>query len=166
MLALIGVAACSPTFNWRELRPEDTPLEALMPCKPESATRPVPLLGAPIQLHMYSCETGGLTFAIAWAELAEAGQVRAALSQWQTASLAAIQVKPTDSERHENWAVKVAGAAEVQGVKAQGIDHLGQKLHSQMAYFWKDRKIYQAAIYGAKVDSTVSATFFDGLELP
>jgi hypothetical protein len=166
MLAVIGVAACSPTFNWRELRPESAPLEALMPCKPESATRPVPLLGAPIPLHMYSCEAGGLTFAIAWAELAEAEQVGAALNQWQAASLAAIQIKPTDRERYEPWAVKVAGAAGAQGVKAQGLDHRGQMLLSQMAYFGKDRKIYQAAIYGDKIDDTVSGTFFEGLVLP
>ena len=166
VLAVLGASACSPTFNWRELRPQGTPLEALMPCKPESATRPVPLLGTPVPLHMHSCDAGGLTFAVAWAELAEASQAQEALQQWQSASLAAIRVQPGGAGRDENWPASVAGVAAAQGVSAQGTDHQGKDLRSKAVYFEKDGKIYQAAIYGARIDEAVSATFFEGLVLP
>lgn len=166
VLAVVGGMACSPTFNWRELRPEGTPLEALMPCKPESASRPVPLLGTPVELHMHSCETGGLTFAIAWAGLADAAPAQEALAAWQAASLAAIRVDPGDAAAWETWSVQVPGATRTQGVKARGSDHLGQPLQATMAYFEKDRKIYQAAIFGARIDDAVRVAFFEGLVLP
>ncbi len=166
VLAVFGSVACSPTFNWRELRPEGTPLEALMPCKPESASRPVPLLGSPVELHMHSCEAGGLTFAIAWAGLADATQASEALASWQAASLAAIRVDPGDAAASGAWAVKVTGATHAQGVKARGSDHQGQPLQATMVYFEKDRRIYQAAIFGARIDDAVGTAFFEGLVLP
>ena len=137
-----------------------------MPCKPESASRPVPLLGTPVELHMHSCETGGLTFAIGWAGLADAAQAQEALASWQAASLAAIRVDSGDAAAFETWLVKVPGATHAQGVKARGSDHLGQPLQATMAYFEKDRKIYQAAIYGPRIDDAVGVAFFEGLALP
>lgn len=166
LLAVGGCVACSPTFNWRTLQPEGTPLEALMPCKPESASRMVPLVGTPVELHMHSCDTGGLTFAIAWAELADAAQTPAALASWQAASLAAIRVDATDPSAFEAWPVKVSGASMVQGVQARGSGHQGQAVQAHMAFFEKDRKIYQAAIYGARIDGAAQVAFFEGLVLP
>ena len=36
-----ALLACSPTFNWREVRLESTGLKAMFPCKPDHATRNV-----------------------------------------------------------------------------------------------------------------------------
>lgn len=165
--ALVGAAlllsACSPTFNWRELRPEGVPLLALMPCKPETAVRPVPLLGQPTELHMHSCETSGLTFAIAWADLTDASPAHTALTQWKTASLASIRVAPDAGEALD---LKLAGAGEFLSVQAQGTDHQSQALQMQALYFSHGGKVYQAAIYGAKIAEAVGDTFFEGLRLP
>ena len=158
-----ALAACSPTFNWRDLRPEGAPLQALMPCKPETATRAVPMLGQPTDLHMYSCETGGLTFALAWAEIGDAARVGEALAQWQAASLAAIKVAPDQATA---WGPSIAGASLAQGVNAQGSNHQGQAWLTQAAYFAQGSKVYQAAIYGPKIPSEAQATFFEGLSLP
>lgn len=161
--AALLLGACSPTYNWRELRPEGASLAALMPCKPETATRPVPLLGQPTELHMYSCETAGLTFAIAWAQLNDTSQVRTALMQWQTASLASIRVAPDGGQELD---LKLAGAGELLGVQAQGSDHQGLALHMQTLYFSRGSKVYQAAIYGPKIDDEAWMTFIEGLRLP
>jgi hypothetical protein len=160
VLAAWGVAACSPTFNWRELRLDGAPLQALLPCKPESANRSVPMLGQPTELHMHSCEAGGLTFAVAWAELADAGRVGEALDQWQSASLAAIRVAP---DAGQPWTAQIAGASTVRGLNAQGSDHQGRALQSRVAYFAQGNKVYQAAIYGPKIPTEAGSTFFDGL---
>jgi len=37
MTAMALLAACSPTLNWREVRPEGTRLALLLPCKPDKA---------------------------------------------------------------------------------------------------------------------------------
>lgn len=159
---LLALAGCSPTLNWRELRLDGAPLLALLPCKPETATRPVPMLGQPTELHMHSCEAGGLTFAVAWAELSDASRAAEALDQWQAASLASIRVAPGSAQA---WDIKLTGATAQRGVRAQGSDHQGQALQSQTAYFSQGNKVFQAAIYGPKISSEASTAFFDGLSL-
>jgi hypothetical protein len=157
------LGACSPTFNWRELRLDGAPMVALMPCRPESAVRPVPMLGQPTELHMHSCEAGGLTFALAWAKLDDAAKAPEALAQWQAASLASIRVVPGASS---DWSAVVPRADQTQGVKATGTDHQGQALRSQTVYFSQGRWIYQAAIYGPTVPDQAEEAFLDGLSLP
>lgn len=163
------LAACSPTFNWRELRPEGTPLQALMPCKPETATRALPLDGgAPTDLHMFSCSTGGLTFALAWVDLGDAARVPAALNGWRRASLSAVRVDPSRAdEPAAQWSAAVPGAVRTQGLAMQGTDHQGRPVQMRALHFVRGAQVYQAAIYGPGLDDvSVTTTFFDGLRLP
>jgi hypothetical protein len=166
--AWLVLSACTPTFNWRELRPEGTSLQALMPCKPESATRPVPLDGgAPIELHMHSCDTGGLTFAVAWAELGDAARVPAALAGWRRASLGAVRVDPTRADDPATaWSATVPGATQARGLGVQGQDHLGQPVQVRAVHFARGTQVYQAAVYGAALRDEVTTPFFEGLQLP
>jgi hypothetical protein len=166
LAALLSLGACSPTFNWRELRLDGTPLQALMPCKPESATRTVPLAGTPTQLHMRGCEAGGLRFAVAWADVGDAAQVPVALASWRSASLQAIRVVPPPfDDPSAQWGVTVAGAPAAQGVSAQGQDPQGQPVQTRAAYFAQGTQVYQAAVYGAKLPDEAVDSFFAGLRL-
>jgi len=166
LAALLALGACSPTFNWRELRLDGTPLMALMPCKPESATRAVPLAGTPTELHMHSCEAGGLRFALAWADVGAAAQVPVALKAWRAASLQSIRVAPTSADDPSTpWAVTVAGAPEVQALSAQGRDPQGQPVQTRAAYFAQGTQVYQAAVYGPKLPDEAVDAFFAGLRL-
>ena len=36
LAAGLALAGCSPAFNWREVRPENTHLQVLLPCNPYS----------------------------------------------------------------------------------------------------------------------------------
>ena len=165
-LSLLTLSACYPTFNWRELRPEGTPLQALLPCKPETAERTVPLGGVPTVLHMHSCKASGLTFAVAWANVSDGAAVPATLSDWQRASLAAIRVDPAlHTDPAHRWTATVAGASLVQGITAQGTDPQGQPVQARVVYFARGAQVFQAAVYGA-ASNEVSTTFFDGLKLP
>lgn len=159
---LLTLPGCSPTFNWRELRVDGTPLLALMPCKPESASRPVPLGGTsapPTELHMHSCEAAGLRFAVAWADVGQAAQVPPALAAWRTASLLAIRATGTD------WPVKVAGADAVQGVQAQGSNPQGQPVQTRAGYFARGTQVFQVAVYGQPLPDEALDAFFGGLQL-
>ena len=159
---LLLASACSPTFNWREWRVDGTPLLALLPCKPESATRPVPLGGAgaaPAELHMHSCEAGELRFAVAWADVGQPAQVAPALAAWRGASLQAIRASGAD------WGVKLAGADEVQGVIAQGTDPQGRAVQTRAVYFARGTQVFQAAVYGARLTDEPLDAFFAGLQL-
>ncbi|MBW0169136.1 MAG: hypothetical protein KXJ61_02815 [Hydrogenophaga sp.] len=162
------LSACNPTFNWRELRPEGSPLQALMPCKPESAARPVPLDGrAPVELHMHSCDAGGLTFAVAWAELDDEARVSGALTGWRRASLAAVRLDPSrGDDPTTRWNAAVPGATQAQGLMAQGSDHQGRAVQVRAVHFARGAQVFQAAVYGQGMSDEVTATFFEGLKLP
>jgi len=164
LATLLALGACSPTFNWRELRLDGVPLRALMPCKPERATRVVPLTHKPTELHMHSCEAGGLRFAVAWADVGSAAQVPSALAAWRSASLQSIRMAPTPLDAAaQRWAVAVAGAPGVQGVQAQGQDPQGQVVHTRAAYFALGTLVVQAAVYGPSLPDEALEPFFAGL---
>ncbi len=167
LAALCCVAACSPTFNWREWPVQGTPLKAMMPCKPDAATRQVPMLGAtPVALHMLSCETGGQRFALAWADVGQAAQVPAALSAWRSASLQSLKLAGRTAEDPAlAWTVKVAGDPKAQGMQVKGLDAKGQAVDSRTAYFSRGSQVYQAAVYGARLDAQAVEAFFGGLVL-
>ena len=84
---LLGLAACNPTFNWREIRAERMGLHAMFPCKPDTGSRTVPIAGREVELHVLGCDTGGATFAVLSGDVdpLSAGEV---LAQWQRATLA------------------------------------------------------------------------------
>lgn len=168
LLAWLALTACNPTFNWRELRPEGTPLLAMMPCKPESATRPVPLDGGvPTDLHMHSCDTGGLTFAVAWAEPGDAARVPRALEGWRRATLAAVQIDPARVDDPAiQWSAAVPGATQAAGLTATGRNHQGQPVQMRALHFARGTQVYQAAVYGPALGDEITGVFFEGLKLP
>jgi hypothetical protein len=160
---LLSVSACSPTFNWRELRVDGTPLRALMPCKPERATRAVPLLAAPaepVALHMHSCEAGGLRFAVAWADVGQPAQVTPALAAWRQAGLQAIRA--VEAAAADN-PMRLPGADVVQPLQAQGTDPQGQAVQTRAVYFAQGGQVYQAAVYGPRLPDEAVDAFFAGL---
>lgn len=165
-LAAAGLllAACNPTFNWREVRPDHTALSLLLPCKPDKATRSVPLGGQATDLAMLGCETDGATFAVAVATLPDVSQVPVALAGWRMATLANIKAPGV------GYAVqfKVPGAAPQPPtvlVHAEGRRTDGSAVQSQAVYFAHGRQVFQAVIYADRISPQVSETFFSSLKL-
>lgn len=164
---LLTLSACSPAYNWRDLQPAGTPLQALMPCKPEVAERTVPLAGVPTLMHMHSCEAGGQTFAVAWADAAAEKRVPEVLTGWRAGSLAAIRANPaTAADANTEWSVVVPGAQMLQGLRATGLDPQGETTQVRAAYFSKGTLVFQAAIYGPALPDEALTPFFEGLRLP
>lgn len=161
----LAFGACSPTFNWRDWPLEGTPLRATMPCKPESASREVPLGSGPVVLHMASCETGGTRFALAWADVGAVAQVPQALSAWRAASLQSLRVAAQPGDPALVWPVRLSGIPEATGLRLQGRDHLGQPVQASQVYFAKGALVFQAAVYGQRPDEEASEAFFGGLRL-
>jgi len=159
----LGLAACTPTFNWRQWRQDGTPLVALMPCKPDQASRPIPLAGAPVELHMASCETGGLTYALSWAEAGDAARAAELWTQWPRAALASVR---STEAMAQPWHVVIKGVEQVKALQASGQDVKGSATTMRAVWFARGTQVYQAAIYGPSIREDASTPFFDGLSLP
>jgi hypothetical protein len=159
------LAACNPALNWREVRPDNTALTALLPCKPDKASKTVPLGGKPTELAMLGCEAGGATFAIAVADIGDAAKVDAVLAGWQAATLQNMQA-PGPGAPLMISALKVPGASSPpQLVTAQGKQADGRPVASRAAYFAHGTKVFQAVIYAPRLDEEAAETFFSGLKL-
>jgi hypothetical protein len=164
-LLLALLTACSPTFNWREARPDGTGLSLLLPCKPDRAQRSVPLGGQATDLALLGCDAGGATFAVAVATVdtaTEAGQVAAVLAGWQAATLANIKA----AGAAQAAPLKLPGAALQPPpvlVRATGQRTDGRAVQSQAAYFAQGRQVFQAVIYADQIAPEVADTFFSNL---
>jgi len=159
--ALTALAACNPTFNWRDVRPDGTALSLLMPCKPDKAQKTVPLGGQPTELMLLSCDAGGATFAVAVADVKDTSRIAGTLLQWQSATLANMKT----ALARPGTEVKVPGLANGGViVKATGQRANGQAVSSQAAYFAQGSQVFQAVIYADNISPDVADTFFSGLK--
>jgi hypothetical protein len=77
----LWLVACTPAFNWRDVAFEGLPVAALLPCKPDRATRTVPLAGAQRQMVMAGCQAGGAMFTVAVVTVTDSGQAAQVLSE-------------------------------------------------------------------------------------
>ena len=167
VLGALALAACSPAFNWREVRPDNTRLSFLLPCKPDKAEKVVPLGGQPTTLAMLGCDAGGATFAVAVADLGNtqgAASAAPVLARWQQLTLDNMQADPATLSR---LALKVAGAAgepPVVRVQAQGRRVDGSAVTGQAAYFAQGTQVFQVVMYAAKPNLEVADTFFSSLK--
>ena len=160
VLALAGLVACNPTFNWRDVRPDGTRVAALMPCKADKAQRTVPMAGQPTTLNLLSCDAGGATFAVSVADVKDSAKTAAVLLQWQSAMLTNIKAPPT-----AGMAFRLPGLSSgAVMVKALGQRANGQAVSSQAAYFAQGSQVFQAVIYADIISPDVAETFFSGLK--
>lgn len=167
MALVLCLGACSPTYNWRELRPEGTPLQALMPCKPEVAQRTVPLGEPSTELHMHSCEAGGYTFALSWADVGDPVRTPEALNQLRRAALAAIRVEPDKANDPSlKWEARIPGADRAMGLQASGMQHQQRIVRMRAVLFARGSQVFQAAVYGPPGSDETSTVFFEGLSFP
>ncbi|SFC08634.1 hypothetical protein SAMN05216344_108170 [Polaromonas sp. OV174] len=163
--ALLALAACSPAFNWREVRPENTRLSLLLPCKPDKAQKMVPLGGQPTMLSMVGCDAGGATFAVAVADLGDASKAASVLAQWQSLTLANMKAAPGAAQLRP---LKVPGAAlqpPAVHVVALGQRADGSAVNGQAAYFAQGSQVFQVVLYAGQIPSDVAETFFSSLKL-
>ena len=175
------LAACSPAFNWREIRPDNSGLSLLFPCKPEKAEKMVPLGGPPTNLILLGCDTGGATFAVAMADISDASKVPTVLEQWQNLTLANMNAplipvaaaSATAAQAVQGTLLTQRALIKVPGanllsppvlVKARGQRPGGGGVTGHAAYFSRGTQVFQVVLYADKVQPEESETFFSSLK--
>lgn len=156
-----ALLACSPTFNWREVRVESTGLKAMFPCKPDHATRSVDVAGRPVSLEALACDAGGATFAVLFAD-AEPGSAGEFLGLWQAAMLAGLH----STTAKQSKPFRPRGALELPQslqVAADGERAAGHPVRGRAAFFAHGRQVFQAVVYAETLGPEVTDPFFSGL---
>ncbi len=160
--ALLGLAACSPTFNWREVRAEPAPLKAMLPCKPDKGSRPVPMAGRQVELQVLGCETGGATFALLHGDIGDPARTGEVLAQWKTATLA--NMRSVSAQQTPFLPAGALALPQSVQVVASGQRADGSAVESHAAYFARGSRVFQAVIYADRLSPEAAETFFSGLK--
>jgi hypothetical protein len=166
----ISSVSCSPTFNWRDAPVGDDGLVALLPCKPDRATREMPLGagGAAVKVDMAGCEAGGATFAVAYAVANDADQAVTWLDAWQHA----VRAQPSTAGATETavQVVRAAGTPSPLRIDTTATAPGERGAGTHVLWFAQLRggkvSLYQATVLGQPSSDDAVTTFFDGLRLP
>jgi len=163
LAAVLG--ACSPVFNWREVPIADDGLVALLPCKPDRATRALPLGTESISVDMAGCQAGGATFAVAHVAAGSAEQAESWMRAWRAATRTQLSGRviaeaPATLPRAaiSPGPVRLDAEGGNGGVPAH-ILWFAQRSGGKMA-------LYQATVLGKPSSPEALPTFFEGLRLP
>lgn len=154
--------ACSPKFDWREVRGSAAPYVVVLPAKPATHARDINLDGLPVTMTMTGAEVDGVTFAVGSIELADPTQAQQALTAMKTALVRNINGKVTE----ERTSAPAPGATMTE-VEASGPLQQGERL-LLARFIAQGRHAYQLVVVGAAnaVSREAADTFFTSFRLP
>lgn len=161
---VLALPACTPAYDWREVRGTEAPFSVVLPAKPATYSRPINLDGVRLVMTMTAAEADGVTFAVGSAQLPEPAKAQAALQAMKTALVNNIG----GTVRHEKSAA-AAGVASID-IEAAGTSNAaggGQPMLLFARFAAKDRRIYQAVVIGREkaVSRDAVETFFTSFKL-
>lgn len=162
-IAALAVSACTPTYDWREVRLPDTGLTALFPCKPSSAARQVALAGVSVPMVMHACSAGSQTWAVSFVALGDPARVTAALQALRAAAAANL-----DANAGSPMPLTVPGAtphAASGRERLQGRRPDGQTVVAQLGVFVYGATVFQAMVLGDSVPADLAEAFFASLRV-
>lgn len=160
-MAAAVLAGCTSTFDWRSVRLPGTQLVAELPCRPARFQRDVIVAGTPLQLFMLSCETGGVTYGVATAEVGDPARVDAVLFALRDGAAAAIR-----SAEVRAGALNMGGVTPFSGNSSahlHGQRPDGETVDESIRVFARGTRVFQASAVGLSLPDGVLRPFEDGL---
>lgn len=158
------LTACTPTLDWRDVRPEGTGLSVLFPCKPTGTARRLGLAATTVEMTLWACSTGDVTYAVGFADVGQPLHVEPALAE--LAAAAARNIGSTEPATVAPLRVDGmtpnprAGRRALFGQLADG-----RRVEVQAALFVHGTRVFQATMVGARLDTDATDTFFGSLRL-
>lgn len=145
--AALGLAACTPELNWRELSVPDGHFTALLPCKTRRETRSFDAAAGTLSATMYACSLKQGTMAVAYTDYPtappDAEHGRARVDAARDALLRNVDAgAPTEED------IAVAG---LPGRRVYAEGRAGAQAMELKALFALDgKRLYQVAYVGAR----------------
>ena len=167
-LVVVALAAvlggCSPTLDWREFTPEGSELRVTFPCRIDRHARPVQMAGASVRMEMLVCSAGNATYAVSLFDVADPGQVSAAMAEWRAIAVRNVQ---GTAPQQQPWQIKgMTPNAETMRLSVAGHLPDGAAVREHAVFFAHGLRVYSATVLGANPPPQAVDTFFSGLKLP
>ena len=141
LAASLLLAACNPTYNWRDYSSPDAPWRIMFPAKPATHTRSVDLNGMRVDMTMTAAEVEGVTFAVGTGVAPDAAQAQAAVAAMKAALVRNIGAKV----EHESTAT--AGLDSAVDIDAVGTAQ-GQPMKLRGHFAAHGKRFYQVVVMG------------------
>jgi hypothetical protein len=135
--------ACSPKFNWREVRGVDAPFTVLLPAKPASISRETEMSGVKLRMQMTAADAGSISFAVGYTKVDDPAQYAGVLAAMKAGMLKNIQASSSKPLNGSATDIEATGQLQNgQAVKLVGrfVEHGG----------W----VYQLIVIGKESDLT------------
>ena len=164
--AAASLSACSPAFDWREARPQESGAVMMFPCRPDRQQRTARVDDTALRMQLHSCKASGFTFSLSVADVDDPFRVSsmlAALRQQLVANIAGAVAALS--------LPRMVGATpnpNSQFLRIEGRLPDGRDVVVHAAFFVKGLRVYQASVvsHGERPGPDTLATFFDSIRLP
>lgn len=165
-VVVLGLAACSPTYDWREWLVGGD-LALWMPCKPSKISREVKLGSQSLTMTVHGCEAGGQSWAISQIQVADPAQA-AGVQQALNESLAANLSTPLPPAQ-KPVAPGLQQASELRRYELQGRGQDGSAVSADVWSFVRGAQVYQATVLqrgggGGSAEKDARDTYFGALK--
>ena len=159
LVCIFLLCACSPKFDWREVRGSDVPYTVLMPAKPASFSRDMQLEGAQFKMEMTGADVDGVSFAVGTAKITDASKI---------AMVSAAMKNGMINNIHGTIVSEKPGKQEhAVDVEARGNLQNGQPVLLVARFITRGPWVYQAVIMGREkaVTPDVVDTFMTSFKI-
>jgi hypothetical protein len=163
-LAATALVGCSPALDWREVRPAGSQARALFPCRPASHARRVTLAGAAVEMSLYACAAGRVSYALAFADMVDPALVTPALDELARTAHANLQAPAPGSSAP----LSVPGMtpnAQAALWTLGGLLPDGRPAQERVALFAHGTRVFQATAVGERLDAQALDSFFTSLKV-
>jgi hypothetical protein len=169
-LALSLLGACSPAYDWREIRVGDDGYVVMMPDKPARMTRPIDLDGMKVSMTMQGARVNELAFTVGEAVLPdETLETRErAVAAMRTAMVHNIGGTESKAEALAVPVIDRAGrrVGTASGWRIEAAGRAYDKPVVMLALFAsRGGHAWQAVVLGPEPDREQARQFFDGFKL-
>ena len=144
---VIGVAACAPALDWREMRLSDLHLAMSMPCRPTSHVRRFPLAGRAVEMTLHVCVVAGTSYSLGTLDCGDPTQVGPMLEALSEAARANLQGRVEVDEPAHLPGMTPHAAARRMVILGRRPD--GVAVRSDMLVFSYGARVFQAIALGA-----------------
>lgn len=158
----LGLAGCSPSLDWREIKPDGSDAIAMFPCKPTTDARMVSLAGTRVRMVLVACRAGDANWALAFADVADPARVTQALQELRASNAGNLGGTPSVV-----GPLHIAGMTpnpQAERVRVLGRLPGGDAVSLESGFFARGTRVYQATVMGKALDAQALSGFFDGLK--
>ena len=131
--AVMGLSACQPSLNWRNVQMPETTLSFELPCKPDKTTKPVTMAGQSLELSVLGCEAGDAVWAVMSAKLSADADRTELLKGWRQATLQ--NMRATQIEDAAWMPGRITALPGALRLKARGTTAKGEPVHAHAVWF-------------------------------